>query len=94
MVVFLVNVKTLQLLYINVGYKISSPPIKVLLLSEDASLTEIAIFICKTSKTGQFLNHPSIFFVRRKYQDILPRRQIKYPVDFDVELKTRKRQIR
>ena len=27
-------------------------------------------------------------------KDILPHRQIKYPVDFDDELKTRKRQIR
>ena len=31
------------------------------------------------------------FFFKKK---LLPHRQIKYPVDFDDELKTRKRQIR
>ena len=42
-----------------------------------------------------------LFFVIRKMREIatelkyiLPHRQIKYPVDFDDELKTRKRQIR
>ena len=42
------------------------------------------------------MNCYNCFIVKNwsKFCDILPHRQIKYPVDFDDELKTRKRQIR
>ena len=40
-----------------------------------------------------YITEKNIFFVL-DCTVILPHRQIKYPVDFDDELKTRKRQIR
>ena len=35
-----------------------------------------------------------LLMLRSSVHELLPHRQIKYPVDFDDELKTRKRQIR